>query len=139
LGEAGIEVQSLTALRDIKRANEENHPESSPDELEEIRANGEVPTQHIGQLGPWGFSRAWYYWIATGPGIPPEDAKRLHDKHGRACRVEGHAGAPDPIEYRRGFAIGCYHVDTQNGLNALANTIREVLERDGPSGEDGED
>ena len=136
LKEAGIEVHSLSVLRGIKIANEKNHPESSSDELAEVRANGEVPTQHLGQLGSWGFSRAWYYWIATGPGIPPEDAKRLHDKNGHACRVDGHAGAPDPIEHCRGFAVGCYHVDTQNGLNALANTIREVLERNGPSEEE---
>lgn len=96
--------------------------------IEFLREKGEVPTALLGHLGPWGFERAWYYWVAKGPGIPPAIAKELHDQHGKAVRVQGHCGCPDPIEYLQGFAVGLYHVDTQKGLNALAEVIRGIIE-----------
>lgn len=86
----------------------------------------EVPSRAVGQLSMWGFRRSWYYWVATGPGIPPEIAMRLHEKHGTSVRVDGHCGCPSPREWFKGFAVGCYHVDTQEGLNALADTIRSI-------------
>lgn len=104
---AGITVQKLELLRN-------SHPE--------------MRTSVLGQLGPWRFRRAWRYWIATGPGIPPAEAERLHTSHGQAVRVDGHCGCPSPLEWFQGFAVGCYHVDTQDGLNALAATIRSILE-----------
>jgi hypothetical protein len=42
-------------------------------------------------------------------------------------RVEGHGGCPSPLEYCKGFAVGLYHVDTQKGLNALAQVIKNIL------------
>ena len=90
-------------------------------------SNGEVPTKYLGEIPVgWGFSRNWYYWVAKGPGIPPKYAKELHAKEGKACRVEGHCGAPDPIEYCHGFAVGSYHVDTPEALKALADTIKQI-------------
>ena len=41
-------------------------------------------------------------------------------------RVEGHCGCPSPLEYNKGFAVGLYHVDTPEGLKALADTIKQV-------------
>ena len=90
--------------------------------------NGEVPSLAIGGLSGWIFQRRWYYWSAEGPGIPPDIAERLHATHGREVRVEGHCGCPSPLEWRKGFAIGSYHVDTQEGLNALANTLRSIYD-----------
>ncbi|SEC01498.1 hypothetical protein [Bradyrhizobium erythrophlei] len=87
---------------------------------------GEVPSRAIGELASWGFRRAWYYWVAEGPGIPPHIAEELHAKHGNDVRVDGHCGCPSPREWHKGFAVGRYHVDTQEGLNALADTIRSV-------------
>lgn len=90
---------------------------------------GEVPTSIIGSLGPWGFKRAWRYWVAEGPGIPVGEAERLHATHGQVVRVAGHCGCPSPREWFKGFGVGCYHVDTQEGLNALADVIRGIVAR----------
>lgn len=122
LQEAGIQVHFLECLRDSNRS--------------------EVKTAITGELYKWGFTRAWRYWVAEGPGIPPEAAERLHAEIGHEVRVDGHCGAPGPFEWHKGFAVGLYHVDSQAGLNALARTIREVhaagkarlAERDGHQG-----
>jgi hypothetical protein len=90
------------------------------------RETREVPTVIIGELQNWGFRRAWRYWVAEGPGIPPEQATELHELCGTECRVDGHCGCPSPLEWFHGFAVGCYHVDTQEALTALADTIRRI-------------
>jgi len=87
---------------------------------------GEVKTSIIGSVGPWGFTRAWYYWVAQGPGIPPSYAWDLYNTHGKDARIEGHAGSINP-NYNKGFAIGSYHVDNPEGLKALADTIKKVM------------
>lgn len=87
---------------------------------------GECQTKIYGELLGWKFRRAWYYWVATGPGIPVEDAEQLHAAHGQEVRVDGHCGAPSPRETYGGLGCGLYHVDSAAGLRALANTLREV-------------
>lgn len=89
---------------------------------------GEVPSRVVGSLSGWLFERRWYYWTAKGPGIPVEIAEKLHETHGQEVRVDGHCGAPHPREYRKGFAIDLYHVDTQEGLNALADALRSIYD-----------
>lgn len=97
---------------------------------ESCRENGGEPQSIVmGSLHGWGFHRAWYYWIAKGRGIPPDDAMALHSDHGTSVRVEGHCGCPSPLEYCHGFAVGSYHVDNQAGLDALAGVIRKIYER----------
>ena len=91
-----------------------------------IVPTGEVKTDVLGELIPWGFTRAWRYWVARGPGIPPDIAEELHAEYGRCVRVDGHCGCPSPKEWFKGFAVGMYHVDTQEGLNALADVIRKI-------------
>lgn len=86
----------------------------------------EVPSKAIGFLSKWGFTRDWRYWIAEGPGIPIEIAEKLYASHGRECRVGGSCVCPSPREAFGGFGVGLYHVDTQEGLNALADAIRSV-------------
>lgn len=101
----------------------------TPLEIEIFRGKGgEVPTKIRGASDPfgWGFRRAWYYWVAEGPGIPPSYAAVLHEAHGTDVRVAGHCGCPSPLEWHKGFAVGLYHVDTAEGLKALADTIRQV-------------
>jgi len=93
-----------------------------------LAANPEVSTVTIGSLGNWSFRRAWRYWVAEGPGIPPDIATELHETHGKEVRVDGHCGCPSPLEWHKGFAVGLYHVDTQEGLNALSRTIRQILD-----------
>lgn len=86
----------------------------------------EVPTKHVGSHCLWGFRRAWYYWVATGPGVPPDKAEEFHRDWGTQVRVEGHCGCPSPLEFCHGFAVGQYHIDTQEGLNAFAAMIRSI-------------
>lgn len=86
----------------------------------------EVPTKWIGSLCMWGFNRAWHYWIAKGPGIPPDEAEKFHEKWGTQVRVGGHCMCPSPREWVCGFAVGEYHIDTQDGLNAFAELLRSI-------------
>ena len=93
--------------------------------------DGEVPTGVFGTLRGWKFRRAWRYWVAEGPGIPPDFADELYESHGQEARVAGDCGCRSPRFWHKGFASGMYHVDTQEGLNALAETIRRVSRRNG--------
>jgi len=95
--------------------------------LEYLRGNlGEVPTQYVGSLCLWTFKRAWYYWVAEGPGVPPAKAEPFHQTWGKQVRVAGHCGCPSPREIHRGFAVGLYHIDSQEGLNAFAELLRSI-------------
>lgn len=100
------------------------------------KSAGEVPTKHVGMFPDgsgigWTFKRAWYYWVCSGPGIPPDDANKLHETHGQQVRVDGHCGCPSPEEWCKGFAVGLYHVDTPEGLAALVKTLLEVRSKVG--------
>jgi hypothetical protein len=90
----------------------------------------EVPATIKGKLGSWTFERAWYYWVARGNHIPFEVADKLHEAHGKDVRVCGHCGCPSPREWYDGIrhepGVPLYHVDTQEGLNALADAIRKA-------------
>lgn len=92
-------------------------------------SGGEPQSIVVGALHGWSFRRAWYYWIAGGPGIPVEDATAMHTKHGTSVRVCGDCSCPSPLEYLHGFAVGSYHVDSAEGLAALAVVIRTVFDR----------
>jgi hypothetical protein len=94
--------------------------------------SGEVKTSVQGTLHLWTFKRAWYYWVAQGPGIEVEAAMRLHAAHGKDVRVDGHGCSPSPREWFKGLACGHYHVDSQEGLKALADTIKELVATKGP-------
>lgn len=95
-------------------------------EMDFLAEGREVPSRAAGSLAMWHFRRAWYYWVAEGPGIPPDVAEKLHAAHGKDVRVDGHCGCPSPSEWFKGFAVGHYHVDTQEGLNALADVLRSI-------------
>ena len=91
------------------------------------RNSGEVKTSVVGVLHGWEFRRAWYYWMCSGPGIEVAAAERLHATHGKDVRVAGHCGCPSPREWFKGLACGIYHVDSPEGLKALADTIRALV------------
>jgi len=92
---------------------------------------GEVPAHEFGKLCGWTFRRAWYYWVASGPPLPFEYATPLHNLIGEEVRVEGHCGCPAPEEWYKligdyaSHGAGTYHVDTQEGLDILAATLRK--------------
>lgn len=108
--------------------------------VEGEKSRGEVPYTLTGKLGDWNFSRAWTYWMAGAKeGLPLEVATELHDReyalkgerepatYGQVVRVAGHCGCPPPNEWVNGAGkIDSYHVDTQEGLNALAGAIRTL-------------
>lgn len=102
-------------------------PEYLVDMLREM--SGEVKTSVRGVLHGWQFERAWYYWTAKGPGIEVEAAEALHATHGKVVRVAGHCGCPSPREWYKGLAVGSYHIDTPEGLKALADTIKGLVEK----------
>ena len=86
----------------------------------------EIYTAYIGDMCGWGFHRAWYYWVAEGPGIPPDLAQKFHKTWGKEVRVDGHCGCPSPREWFKGFAVGHYHIDTAEGLKAFADLLKEI-------------
>jgi hypothetical protein len=91
-----------------------------------LRNTGEVKTVITGILHRWSFRRAWVYWVAEGPGLPIEEAEKLHESHGREVRVDGDCTCPAPRERYKGFGVGLYHVDTAEGLKALADALKRV-------------
>jgi hypothetical protein len=93
-----------------------------------LATSGEVKSSVIGTLHGWTFRRAWRYWVCQGPGIEVKAAERLHAAHGRTVRVAGHCGCPSPREWFNGLACGLYHVDDSDGLKALADTIKEIVQ-----------
>ena len=119
---AGVEGCDNDVRRELEEANIEVLS------FEYLRKQGEVPTSIMGTLGPWTFKRAWRYWVANGPGMPPKEAEELYEKFGKVVRVGGSCVCPSPKEQYKGFGVDCYHIDTQEGLNALAATIRKILE-----------
>ena len=86
----------------------------------------EVPTNVYGFWHHWKFERSWYYYRAEGAGIPPDIAEEFHKTWGRQVRVNGHCMCPSPLEQNEGFAIGSYHIDTQEGLNAFVALLNQI-------------
>ena len=102
--------------------------------VEGERSRGEVPHTLTGRLADWNFSRAWYYWMANAEkGLPLEVATELHSRkysvegerqpetYGQVIRVNGNCGCPAPTR-----SVRSYHIDSQEGLNALAGAIRTL-------------
>jgi hypothetical protein len=88
--------------------------------------SGEVRTSVVGSLGPWDFKRAWYYWVCKGPGIPLDVAKKLDSEHGKTVRASGDCACRGPEFWNEGFGTSDYHVDSPEGLAALAEAIKSV-------------
>ena len=110
LEQAGIPVDGLEILRE---------------------SSGEVSTSLRGVLHGWIFRRGWRYWVCKGPGIEVEAAEKLHATHGTVVRVDGNCTSPSPRDWFKGLACGNYHVDSQEGLKALADTIQEIVKEKG--------
>lgn len=91
------------------------------------KQSGEVKTSTWGILHGWTFKRNWYYWVAEGPGLEITVAKALNDQFGNVVRVDGYAGGQCPIQRFKGLSCGLYHVDTPEGLKALADTIKAQI------------
>lgn len=92
------------------------------------RNSGEVKTSVIGVLHGWQFKRAWHYWMCSGPGIELAAADSLQASHGKTVRAAGDAACRGPRFWFNGLACGSYHVDDAEGLKALADTIKGLVE-----------
>lgn len=90
------------------------------------RQSGEVKTSVIGVLHGWEFKRAWYYWMCSGPGIEIAAAERLQEQYGGVVRASGDCACRGPRFWYKGLACGNYHVDSPEGLKALADTIKAL-------------
>lgn len=91
------------------------------------KASGEVKTSVIGTLHGWEFKRAWHYWMCSGPGIEIAAAERLQEQHGNDVRASGDCACRGPRFWFKGLACGSYHVDSPEGLKALADTIKAIV------------
>lgn len=99
------------------------------DQFQWIReTSGEVKTSVMGTIHGWTFKRAWYYWVAEGPGLDFKRAMNLWEYHGKEARVSGDCGCRSPLLWYKGLAAGHYHVDTPDGLIALARAITNQVE-----------
>ncbi len=92
------------------------------------RHSGEVKTSVVGSLHGWEFKRAWYYWVCSGPGIELVAAERLQESHGKTVRASGDCACRGPRFWFKGLACDSYHVDDAEGLKALADTIKGLVE-----------
>jgi hypothetical protein len=86
----------------------------------------EAPTNIYGFWHHWKFERAWYYYRASGRGIPSDIAEEFHKTWGRQVRVNGHCGCPSPLEQNEGFAIDFYHIDTPEGMAAFVKFLNSI-------------
>ena len=86
----------------------------------------EVPTGIVGFYLKWKFERAWYYYVASGAGIPPEFAAPFDKEWGKEVRANGDCACRGAEFWGEGFGIGMYHIDTQRGLNAFVGMLRKI-------------
>jgi hypothetical protein len=123
----------------LERPQPEDHPDVREQAVRELEEAGiterlmlhysdhpEVPAAIIAGVHRWTFTRAWYYWIATGPGIPPEHAIPFDKEWGKEVRVDGDCACRGAEFWGEGFGVGMYHIDTQEGLNAFVQLLAKV-------------
>lgn len=100
------------------------------EQINVLKTTSEVPSTIIGFLDGWTFRRAWYYWVAQAKDtvLLFEFADGLHLKFGTEIRVAGSCLCLSPKEeYKNSWNLGVslYHIDTQEGLIAFADSIRK--------------
>jgi hypothetical protein len=92
-------VQNLARVKDCDRTIRDELERARIDVVPMDGLDHEVPYSIGGGLGPFTFTRAWYYWVVRGP-MPLSIAQTLYDhpKGRRTVRVTGHCGCPAPEE-----------------------------------------
>ena len=123
---AGVKDCDKTIIKEITEEGLEFY--KFPDAM-----NSEVESRYIAYMNGWKFVRAWRYWIATSNKtvLLFKYAEKLHEQHGNVVRVQGHCGCPTPREFLKEpwqLGVNMYHVDTQEGLNALTEIIKKQKE-----------
>lgn len=98
-------MRNLAGVEDCDRYIRDELERAQIEIVEGDRCRGEVAATLTGKLGPFAFTRAWYYWVVNGP-LPIEAARKLyaHPEGKRTVRVAGHCGCPPPeapwVEWR---------------------------------------
>lgn len=95
--------------------------------------HAEVMTSVRGFNARWGFVRGENYWLARGPGIDVESAEVLFAARGNAVRVNGYFPSQSPREVNKGLGCDCYHVHSPEGLKALSDLIKSIMDANAPS------
>jgi hypothetical protein len=90
-------VKNLAGDKECDKYIKEELDRACIDVIPLDRKGYEVPASIGGRLGPFTFTRAWYYWMVEGP-MPLNVAKELyaHPEGARTVRVHGHCGCPAP-------------------------------------------
>lgn len=102
---------------------------------------GEVPTDLIGRLGGWEFTRAWTYWVARGR-MPIAAARALEDMGSFAdyhvrwpSKSTWHPDviAREYVQESEAFPrddstayVTMYHIDTPDGLKQFADFVKSL-------------
>ena len=88
----------------------------------------EVFTNISGVMPGWTFTRSWRYWVASSDtGLAMEHAEKLQAYMGHSARAGGDCACRGPGVWGEGGVMKGYHLDSQDGLNALAASIRFQL------------
>jgi hypothetical protein len=90
-------MQNLAGNKDCDKYIKDELERAGIDVIPVDGSDNEVPATLGGRLGPFTFTRAWHYWVVSGP-MPLDVAKELyaHPEGARTVRVAGHCGCPAP-------------------------------------------
>lgn len=81
---------------------------------------GEVPTDLIGRLGGWEFTRAWTYWVARGR-MPIAAARALYAAGNRSIRCGGDCTVSPPDEHKTYIAVDGREIATAEDMGSFAD------------------
>jgi hypothetical protein len=93
-------MENLAGNRECDRAIRKELEHARIPIVEVSQNTGEVPYSLVGELGPFKFRRAWYYWVVEGR-MPLAAAQELYaDPAGRdTVRVCGDCTCPAPVDH----------------------------------------
>lgn len=95
---------------------------------DEVIPHPEVFTRVSGKLGTWTLQRHWRYWRAhSEEGLELALADRLFAFLGSKARAGGDGACREPKTWAEDGRVKHYDLDSQDGLNAFAATIRLQL------------
>ena len=96
--------------------------------ISEDHSHQEVSAKIAGQLGPFHFVRAWYYWVVDGP-VPLEVAQKLYkDPLGlQDVRVVGYADNTPPEQWVEWYNTSGERCITQEEYDEITELIEKGL------------
>lgn len=118
-------MKNLAGTNDTATATQEL--QTAGIDIATVDRYGECGVTVIGVLPGWTFHRLWYYWSARaeqGRALDKETVRAFDAQWGEQVRAHGYAGggALDIMQGR----VECFHIDTADGLKALAGFLATV-------------